>query len=47
MNAKWALEIYFQIIRWCGVGEKIKKYRSTKFMAKSSYYDKDAADYTV
>ena len=27
--------------------QKLKKYKPTKFMAKGSYYDKDAADYAV
>ena len=26
---------------------KLKKYKPTKFMAKTSHYDKDAADYAV
>ena len=26
---------------------KLKKYKPTRFMAKTSHYDKDAADYAV
>lgn len=38
---------YFYAIREVVSMRKLKKYKPTKFMAKTSHYDKDAADYAV
>ena len=36
---------YFYAIREVVSMRKLKKYKPTRFMAKTSHYDKDAADY--
>lgn len=38
---------YFYAIREVVSMRKLKKYKPTRFMAKTSHYDKDAADYAV
>ncbi len=38
---------YFYAIREVVPMRKLKKYKPTRFMAKTSHYDKDAADYAV
>lgn len=38
---------YFYTIREVASMRKLKKYKPTRFMAKTSHYDKDAADYAV
>ena len=43
--ANW--QVIFYAIREVVSMRKLKKYKPTKFMAKTSHYDKDAADYAV
>ena len=43
--ANWQV-IFYAILEVVSM-RKLKKYKSTKFMAKTSHYDKDAADYAV
>ena len=38
---------YFYAIREVVSMRKLKKYKPTRFMAKTSHYDQDAADYAV
>ena len=43
--ANWQV-IFYAILEVVSM-RKLKKYKPTKFMAKTSHYDKDAADYAV